>query len=47
LLGKKVREHGMILIGEGKYKEALQIFKKGFEYLKKVSKNTEKQFTPE
>ena len=47
LLGKKVREHGMILIEEGNYKEALQIFKKGFEYLKKVSKNTEKQFTPE
>ena len=37
----------MILIEEGNFKEALQIFKKGFEYLKKVSKNTEKQFTPE
>lgn len=46
-LGRKVREHGMILIEEGNYKEALQIFKKGFEYLKKVSKNAEKQFTPE
>ena len=37
----------MILIEENNYKEALQIFKKGFEYLKKVSKTTEKQFTPD
>lgn len=37
----------MILINEQNYKEALQIFKKGFEYLKKVSKNVEKKFTPE
>jgi len=37
----------MMLINELNYKEALQIFKKGFEYLKKVSKNIEKQFTPE
>lgn len=37
----------MILMNEQNYKEALQIFKKGFEYLKKVSKAIEKQFTPE
>lgn len=46
-LSSKVKNHAMILINEQNYKEALQIFKKGFEYLKKVSKNVEKKFTPQ
>ena len=36
----------MISLEERGGAEASQIFKKGFEYLKKVSKNVEKKFTP-
>jgi len=46
-LSKQVKNHAMIFINQQNFPEALRIFKKGFEYLKKVSKNIEKKFTPE
>lgn len=47
-LGGWVKEHAIWSLEEGNLNEAVQIFKKGYEYLKKVSnKYIEKKFTPE
>ena len=46
-LSTKIKEHGVLSLKAGE-KEAYPLFKKGFEYMKKVPKKfMEKKFSPE
>ena len=47
-LAAEIKKHAMLSFNQGTFGEAVQLFKKGFEYMKKVSqKYVEKNFTLE